>query len=131
MTKISDLMTPDPLTVRPDDLVLDHEDMFEENRIHHIPVVAEDGEVVGMVSNRDIENYASIMKVSAGSSPTKVKIRDIMTTPVFSYFDDVDVKHAASAMVDNNIHAIVVMNKSEEMIGIVTSTDLLRYLAQK
>lgn len=126
---IGQLMTPNPLTLSPDDLVVDSVTIFEENRFHHLPVVDSDGEAIGMVSNQDVDNYVNITRIiSEGDSA--IRIRDIMTKPIFAYYEDVSASRAASAMVDNNIHAIVVMNKNDEMSGILTATDLLRYLAE-
>ncbi len=126
--QISKLMTPNPITLQPDDLVQDCLDVFEENRIHHIPVITEDNEVVGMVSSKDFENFQTITKMMSGID-NPIKVSDIMSVPAFSYFETVTVHNAAEAMVDNNIHAIVVINEKEEMVGILTSTDLLRYLS--
>lgn len=130
MAVLSDLMTPDPITLHPDDTVMDNLSIFEDNHVHHIPVVAEDDEVVGMISSRDFDNYLNILNVISNNG-APVRIKDIMTKPAFSYYEDVDVHHAAQAMVDNNIHAIVIVNRADAMVGIVTSTDLLRFLAEK
>lgn len=122
-------MTVDPITVRPEDHVTDHIGIFESHRFNHIPVVTGAGDVVGMISRRDFDNYSNITKLLSATGK-EIRIRDIMTSPVFSYFEDVDVKQAAIAMIDYNIHAIVVVNKNEDMLGIVTSTDLLRIVAE-
>lgn len=128
--KIGKLMTPNPRTLHPDDQVLDCLDLIEEYRFHHIPVVDSDGEVVGMVSSKDFDNYLSITRIITGGKENPILVKDIMTTPIFSYYEDVPVHDAARAMVDNNINCVVVMNKEDKMIGIVTSTDLLRYLSE-
>ncbi len=126
--KVSEIMTPGPITLHPDDLILDCIDIFDENRIHHIPVVTHDGEVVGIVSSRDFENIQSISGILSESTRI-LKVSDIMSSPVFSYYDDVSIPQVSMAMVDNNIHAIIIMNHEDQMVGIVTSTDLLRHLA--
>lgn len=128
MKTIGELMTPDPITLTPEDAVLDCLGVFEENRIHHIPVVDLEGEIVGMVSSKDFENFVNISRVMAAHD-RPVTVGDIMTSPIFSYFSTVTAKKAAGAMVDNNIHAIVVVDEDEKLAGILTATDLLRYLS--
>ena len=129
--KIKDLMTRDIISLAPDEELFSHLNIFREHRIHHIPVVDRSKQVVGMLSSKDFENIEIIFKLLNKMKPseTVVRIADVMTSPIFSYFEDVEVASAAEAMVDNNIHAIVVVDKNEKMIGILTSTDLLRYIA--
>ncbi|MCB1317304.1 MAG: CBS domain-containing protein [Leptospiraceae bacterium] len=128
-TPIKQIMTRQVITLEPDDKILDHIEIFNEHRIHHVPVVSpEDGEIVGMVSNRDFENYANIHRILQGKD-TPVRVKDIMTTPIFAYDEDVTVKAAAEAMIDNHIHSIAVVDKNEKLCGILTSTDLLRLIA--
>ncbi len=127
---ISALMTRDVITLPPDDRIIDHARVFESNRIHHAPVVDRRGEILGMVSSRDIENYHNITRIVNSSGEDPVTIRDIMTSPIFSYLENVSIQAAAEAMLDNHLHAVVVVDKDEKMVGIVTSTDLLRFIAQ-
>lgn len=128
--KIRELMTREPITLSPEEELSRHLDIFRKNRIHHIPVVNEGGSVVGMVSSRDFENMENLLKLLKPQEKP-VTISDVMTSPIFAYFEDVSVHSAAQAMIDNNIHAIVVMDDREQMTGILTSTDLLKYLAGK
>ncbi|MCP5502017.1 MAG: CBS domain-containing protein [Leptospiraceae bacterium] len=126
--KIKDLMTKKVITIPQDTPVLDMVEMFTMNRIHHIPVVDMEQNIIGMISNKDVENYITIVQtIKAKDKPVMAK--EIMTHPIFSYYEDVSVVDAAKAMVDNKIHAIIVMNRKDEMVGILTSTDILRFVA--
>ena len=126
---IRDLMSSQVVTLPPDGRIIDHAQLFQAHRIHHIPVVDKKGEVLGMVSSRDIANYHNITRIVNSTGEDPVTIRDIMTSPIFSYYEDVSIKDAATAMLDNHLHAVVVVDKSEKMIGIITSTDLIRFIA--
>lgn len=127
--KLSDIMTPDPITLSPEDNILEKGRVFKENNLHHIPVVTLEKEVVGMVSSKDIESFGNILKIM-DSEKKGVPIKEIMTVPIFSYYEDVPVAEAAKAMIDNQIHAIVVADKNGKMVGIVTSTDILKLVAK-
>ena len=82
-----------------------------------------------MLSAKDVENFVTVTRIIEEEG-SDVLVQEIMTQPIFSFFEDVSVQQAALAMVDNRIHAIVVADKNtEKMIGIITSTDLLKYLA--
>lgn len=127
--KIADLMSTELITANEADPVLEYVETFKDKRIHHMPVVDETGEVAGLVSSKDIESFVNLSAIlEAKDDP--VRMRDIMTAPVFSYFDDVTIDQAAQAMLDNRIHAIVAVNRNtEQTSGILTSTDILRYVA--
>lgn len=126
---IAELMTPNPVMISPDDRAIDQIEVFQRNKIHHLPV-SEQGETVGMLSRKDVEHFLNIVRILT-TEHYDLRVRDIMTTPIFAYDEDVGIDQAAAAMVDNHIHAILVVSKtSEEMLGILTSTDLLRYLSK-
>ncbi|MCB1139334.1 MAG: CBS domain-containing protein [Leptospiraceae bacterium] len=129
MLSIIDLMTRDPITVREDQRILDVVPLYKEKSIHHIPVVDQQGDVVGMLSSKDVENFVTLTRLIEEEGPD-VLVQEIMTQPIFSFYDDVSIQQAALAMVDNRIHAIIVADRNtEKMIGIVTSTDVLKHVA--
>lgn len=122
-------MTRNPVSVREDQKILDVVPLYKEKSIHHIPVVDRQGEVVGMLSSKDVENFVTVARLIQDEG-ADVLVQEIMTQPIFSYYEDVSVQQAALAMVDNRIHAIIVADRNnEKMIGIVTSTDILKYVA--
>lgn len=125
---IRDIMTRSVFTLQPTERVLDHLKVFEEHGINHAPVVDEQQAVVGLVSRKDFDNYVNIVKIMQAGEKEPVLIRDIMSTPVFTYSEDIHIGSAAQAMIDNQIHAIVVV-RGEQLAGILTSTDLLKYMA--
>ncbi|MEQ9366789.1 MAG: CBS domain-containing protein [Leptospirales bacterium] len=125
---VRDIMTNSVLTVAPEDRVLDKLKVFENNGINHAPVVDDDKNVVGLVSRKDFENYVNIVKIMQAGEREPVLIRDIMTSPAFSFSENIHIAAAAQAMIDNQIHAIVIVD-GKRLAGILTSTDLLKHMA--
>ena len=129
MITIVDLMSRGPITVREDQKILEVVPIYREKNIHHIPVVDKQGDVIGMLSAKDVENFVTVTRIIEEEG-SNVLVQEIMTQPIFSFYEDVSVQQAALAMVDNKIHAIVVADRNtEKMIGIVTSTDILMHVA--
>lgn len=128
---ISDLMKKTIITVHPDDKVLDIVDLFEKYKVHHLPVKdKKTKEIIGMVSDKDVTNFLNIMKLFSKENYF-LTVEEIMTTPIFAYYEDVGIDQAAKAMLDNKIHAIMVVSReTEEYIGIITSTDLLKFISE-
>jgi len=123
-------MTQRVLTLQPEDRVLDHLNIFKDNNIKHVPVLSKDKQVVGMVSEKDFENYVNIVKILQ-SREDPVLVRDVMTTPAFTLSDKIEIQDVAQAMIDNSIHAMVITDENGHLLGIVTSTDLLKHLANR
>ena len=122
-------MSRGPITVREDQKILEVVPIYREKNIHHIPVVDKQGDVIGMLSAKDVENFVTVTRIIEEEG-SNVLVQEIMTQPIFSFYEDVSVQQAALAMVDNKIHAIVVADRNtEKMIGIVTSTDILMHVA--
>lgn len=128
---IKELMSTGLVTLSPEDRIIEHLKIFEENEINHVPVLDSNREVIGLLTNRDFDNYVNIVKIIQAEAEDPIKVRDIMNERVFVYTENVHIESAAQAMVDNDIHAIVVVNEKKQLIGIVTSTDLLKHLANR
>lgn len=103
--------------------------LLRERGIRHLPVV-EDGELVGIVSDRDLKRaMASDATTLAGSALAAVldalAVRDIMTRAVIVAGPDFPVEEAAGMMVRKKISALPVM-EGGRLVGIVTETDILQ-----
>ena len=126
--KVVDLMTRDPLTVTPMETVEKADELMSENNIRQIPVT-DDGELVGIVTDRDIRAYlnsAVITSPEARELTLKTAVRDIMTTePVFVGPDD-DLQDAVEMLIEQKFGAIPVVGDAEGLVGILSYVDVLR-----
>ena len=118
MSTIEDLMTPTPITLGADDEVGLARDAMLEAGVHCLPVVA-DGAPIGVVSSWDlVEEYAPLES-----------IRNAMTSRVLTIGTDEDASTAAAVMQSNVVHHLVVVDVGGQVVGIVSSLDLLADLA--
>ncbi len=86
-------------------------------------LVSNKGEVVGIVSKTDI-----LFKVSSQNrNPTKVRIREIMTSPVLAVGPNTTVKEAHSIMDKRNVRQIMV-HAYAAVLGMVTREDILQQI---
>ena len=119
MRKVKDVMSPVVLTVEVDDVVGDVRDKVLDSGIHFVPVVDRGGKPVGVVSSFDlVEEYA----------PAE-GIVNAMTDGVTTIGPDESLPEAASLMRNAYIHHLVVVD-DEQMIGVLSSFDLLGELAE-
>jgi len=131
--KVVDVMTNDPLTVSPIETVGKADELMAENSIRQIPVV-DDGELVGIVTDRDIRSFLSGALVESSDIREKAlrtSVRDIMTAePRFLAPDD-DLQDAVEILVEEKFGAIPVVDDAEGLVGIVSYVDVLRYFLNR
>ena len=90
-------------------------------------VVTQVNRAIGIVTERDL-----VSKVLADAvDPTKVFVKDIMSTPLITVSPDASLTDAASQMAEYRVRRLVVVNMSGSMVGIITAGDIARSLAEK
>lgn len=82
--------------------------------------VEENERVVGMLTDRDIACRA----VADGRDPSKVTVRDIMSSGIMSVFEDQDVKEAALTMEQKRVHRLPVLDRGNKVVGLLSLSDL-------
>ena len=129
---ISNIMTTNLVTVSPDDYLSRVTKIFESNDFHHIPVVKGGNKLVGIISKDDFQkmNYYFFEKMSEDNGTIKhkegLRAVDIMTPYPLQIDPDDSIGLAADIFLANRFHALPVIEDGE-LIGIVTSHDLIRY----
>ncbi len=113
--KIQDLMSKNVVTAQPHQTVAAIKEKMTKHKLTSIPVVSTDKEPVGVVSAADI-----VVIEKAG-----LPISNIMTEKVYTIPDYDDVSVAARIMRNHKIHHLMV-TKDKELIGIISSFDLLK-----
>jgi len=90
-------------------------------------VVVRDETAAGIVTERDL-----VAKVIADAlDPSKVLVRDIMSTPLITIAPDAKMSDAAELMTQYMIRRLVVISGSGSLVGIITAGDLAEVLAKK
>jgi predicted transcriptional regulator len=148
-----DIMNPNVVWV-PDRLpVSEATKLFVDRGISGAPVVDSDGEMIGVVSLRDIA-FASLLKSAPNRSKKdmtyytrgwehpltrrevnalesavdrELEVKDIMTPLVVTVHKDAGIGEVADMMLMSKVHRVVVTD-GDELEGIVTTTDVIRAL---
>jgi CBS domain-containing protein len=107
------------------------EERMAIKQLRHLPVL-DQGEVVGMVTQRDLFKAAMSSAMGYGEKAQQaylqsVRVKEIMTYPVVTVSPDISVAAAADMLINKGIGCLPVVD-DHKLIGIVTKTDLLRCL---
>ena len=129
--QVAEIMSKDIEVVERNDNLRSVEERMAAKQLRHLPVL-EQGEVVGMVTQRDLFKAAMSSTMGYGAKAQQaylqsVRVKEIMTYPVVTVSPDTSVAEAAEMMITIGIGCLPVVD-AQQLIGIVTKTDLLRCL---
>lgn len=116
---VGQIMRTDPVTIHATSTVRDAVNVMSRNGIRHLVVVSPMGNVIGLLSQRDIFRHLS------ESGNRNSIVGNVMTTPVVSTQPDVPADEAARLLVENKIGSLPVVSDSRQLVGVVTRSDLL------
>jgi len=118
--KIKDVMTTAVLTGEKNNTMRHIQALMRENKIAGIPIV-EDNKLIGLVSTEDIINALDKGYIDS-------LVENKMTKEVIHLQDDMPLSFAISYLNKYRYGRFPVLNKSNELVGILTSTDVIRNL---
>ena len=135
-TKTADIMTADVFYVNYEDTISKAETLMKNENIRHVPVV-QDGKYVGMITEgkileytiRNLYNRDRLDKDSEGLHISDYKKIMIKNLP-FLYPED-SIAKATELMMKKKIDALPVIDWDKNLVGIVTSIDLLLFFNKK
>jgi len=126
-------MTTDVITIDEDVSMMKASIIMKEKKIRCLPVVNKKGELVGIVSDRDLKDAAPskappLDVYELNYLISSIKIKDLMITNLAYVRPDETVEFAAILMLENKISSLPVINNKGALIGIVTQTDIFKVL---
>jgi len=113
--KIADLMAKRVVSAQPHHTVDHVRKLFTNNRIHAVPVVGPEQELLGVVSTADL-----MADLKAGTPVSSIMTTDVRTIPAYN-----DVSAAARMMRRHKVHHAVVTHE-KKVVGMLSSFDLLK-----
>lgn len=138
---VKDIMSEDVISIHDNETIKQLVDVFAEAEVQGVPVVDDDGYVVGVVSATDVikdtssyEFYQAsfikpfLVKFSKDEDFMKNKVSTIMTARLFYISPEDTVAKMAKLMYENKIHRLLVID-NKKLVGIVSTFDLLKLIA--
>jgi CBS domain-containing protein len=119
--RLNELVRRKPITISGEATIYDVAKIMAEQKIGFL-VVVENGRMVGVLSERDV------VRSLAERGNLSVKVSDICKRDIITLQADATLEEAAEKMGKHGIRHIVVVNKSGELIGVVSVRDLIQEL---
>ena len=132
---VSHVMTKDVVTLDLSDPISKARRLFEESGIHHLPVVSGE-ELVGLLT------WTDFLRISFGEFGNQdarsldamldhtYQLKDVMISSLVTMPTTGTVRDAAQTLSTQGFHSVPVMD-GKKLAGLVTSTDLIRYLVEQ
>lgn len=117
----ADVMTDDPRTVRMDDSIGEAWQVLRELDVRHVPVVNDDGDLVGILSERDLSG-----RTRESLPVSTLRVADVMSGSVVSVNPQTDLREVIEALLEHRIGAIPVVDGESKVVGIISYVDVLR-----
>ena len=130
MLLVRDWMTGNLVTLSPEASVAEALSLCRERRIRHIPIV-EEGRLIGIVSDRDLRDASPALGDAARASTLQeIRVGDVMTREVSTTVPQEPIENVAQEMYELKIGSLPVVAEEDEekLLGIVTSSDVMRAL---
>lgn len=129
---ITTVMTTDLVSVDRDQPLSEVYHVLKRASFHHIPVLEGDTPV-GIISSTDVLKLVyDVDGVSDRMLTTMLdhqfNIDDAMSTDLVTLPDTATVHDAAEVLAEGKVHSVLVVDVTRALVGIVTTTDLVRYL---
>lgn len=136
VVKVTAVMTRPVVTIAPQEGVKEAARLLVAHGISALPVVDDDGTLVGLVSEADLIpmetrpdplSQATPLAPTAGSAPRQVA--DVMTRKVITVQADDEVAYAARVMIESDIKRVPVI-QGGRLVGILSRGDLVKVIAR-
>lgn len=113
-----DVMTRGVVTISPSATIAEAAKVMSENKVGCL-IIIENNRPVGIITDTDI--LARV--VSKELNPSKVKVKNVMSTPLITIAPDADISEAARLMEQTQVKRLPVM-KNNRLVGLISTTDL-------
>jgi CBS domain-containing protein len=124
--QIESIITRDVHTIGPESPVIEAAGLMVKGGIDCLIVTSVKG-AIGILTERDL-----LRKVTAlGKNPSETLVKEVMSSPLISTSVFTTVGEAAKLMSDQGVRRLVVTGGDGDFIGIITMTDLVKWLASK
>ena len=140
---VSELMSRDVVRVKKDASIDDAARRLSGLRISGMPVVDDDGKVIGVISEADIlslagmkrgHTFRDILRHLLGEPLPKRKqgatVGDVMSTPPITALPDDDVRDVAAILDNRRIKRLPVVDEDGKLIGIISRADIVRAIGR-
>jgi acetoin utilization protein AcuB len=120
----SEIMSSPVITVDPGITAAEAWNRFSDYGFRHMPVVSDEGAIIGILSERDLLKQL-IIRDGKVADAVDISVRDIMSRDVIATGPQTDIRRVARAMLEQHLGIMPVIDDKGVIAGVVTRSDIL------
>ena len=126
MFSLDAIMSTDLVTLAPSGTLAEARELMQEHRIHHIPVVDEDSDLIGLVTLTNVlaATDSVLRETDSRIHAADILVRDVMVTEVATVDRNASLRQAALFLEKHRIGCLPVIDDGK-LCGIITETDFV------
>ena len=121
--KVRDLMTPQPQTIEPTDTLAVARERMDRGGFRRLPVVDGNGRLIGIITDRDVREHAGHL--------ADTRVTGAMVEPAMAVDPEDALEAVAVRLLRERIGGFPVLDAQGSLVGIITTTDMLRGLLRE
>lgn len=115
------IMTSKLITVQEGTSLLAAQELMQEKRIRHLPITNFEGDLIGILSQRDLQYVGDSKSLS---------VELFMSAPIHFVSEETPIKQVIFSLLEKKISCLLVADADDNAKGIITTDDLLWYLVK-
>lgn len=119
-----EIMSSNIVTLPEDATVADAWDIFSHSSFHQLPIVDHQQTPIAMLSKNSISQGPD-----ANTSITRLAAMSFANSQVFCFTEKTDIRQAARILDEYKLAALPIVNEKNQLIGLVTRTDIIRLIS--
>ena len=127
--KVDSAMTRDVICIESSESLSDAQEIMREWEIRHLPVML-DGHLIGIMSDRDVLRHAIKTDDDELVLPA-ITVAEVMTRNPITCDADADIASIGQTMLDEKIDSVPVVDVDGDLVGLITSSDLIQMLVDR
>ncbi len=133
-TLVRDIMSAPPIVIDPEASLTQAQSLMEEAHVRRLPVVDEQGRLVGIISRGDVREGLSATATKSPYDPDAqeqwLTVAEVMTANVITVSPDTPLWQVAELMLQHKIGGLPVV-EGERVVGVITESDIFKLVAQR
>lgn len=127
----AELMTIEPIVVSYDALIEEAERLIRSHHVSGLPVVDQDGVLVGVISQTDLVHLddPSVRSLIRGAS-VGIRVGEVMSRPAVTVLLTTTLVEAARLMTQERVHRVVVVDEKDRPLGVLAAMDFVALFAE-
>ena len=128
--QVRNVMTSEVFTLGRNDELSIADNLMKQERIRHLPVIDEDGDVCGMITQRDLFRGALLKALGYGSRAEEkilqsILVKEAMSSELYTTTPDAPIHEAAEMMIHKKVGSLPVLDQGK-LVGILTEGDFVK-----